>query len=101
MPSDEELTLAVFILRAFGKGLGKANAKKIESYLRTHFGRYEISPKIFKVCQDLAKEDLLNETKVTGSDGKPDYLYNITVAGYSTIEALERDVLERKKRRLS
>ena len=98
MPSDKELILAVYILRALVSISGKANVKKIKSYLTTQYGRYDSWFDLFDVCRDLAKENLLNETRITNPDGKPEYLYNITVDGYSTLSILERDKLEKRKR---
>ena len=99
MPTDEELILATYILKAFAGGLGKADAKKIASYLKTQYGRYDIWPKVATVCRDLAKENLLKETRITDSYGKITYIYNITVDGINTIDTLQRDILERKKKR--
>ena len=98
MPSDKELTLAVHILREFARGLGKASAKNIRGYLITQYGRYESWFDIFRVCRDLAKENILNETIITNPNGKPEYFYNITVDGYSIISILERDILEKRKK---
>ena len=98
MPSDKELTLAVHILRAFARDLGKASAKKMKGYLSTQYGRYESWFDIFHVCRDLAKENILNETIITNPNDKPEYFYNITVDGYSIISILERDILEKRKK---